>query len=69
MAQNPRQFIVDRLGGVDALAERLSQRPNTVRMWIFRKRIPRAVWPEIVEAYPKVKIADLKALEAEGADA
>lgn len=58
-----RTFIREKLGGEDAVAERLNLKPGTIRMWAHRKAIPRPVWPEILDAYHTVTLGDLKALE------
>jgi hypothetical protein len=35
-------------------------------MWSVRNRIPRKVWPEIIDAFPEVTLDELKAVEAHG---
>lgn len=61
---NPtRSFIVEKLGGTEAAAARLKKSEGAVRMWAHRKRVPRPVWPEILEAYHNVTLGDLRALE------
>jgi len=59
-----RKFIDERLGGTGQVARAVGRGPNAVRMWIHRRRIPRAVWPDILKAYPKVKLDELRAVEA-----
>lgn len=63
MPQTHVQIIQD-LGGPAALADRLNIKPTRVRMWKQRKRLPRSVWPELIEAYPDLSVETLKAAEA-----
>ncbi len=44
-------------------------KPSSVRMWVHRNRLPRSVWPEILDAYKHLRIKDLKAVESAGKDA
>lgn len=46
------------------MAAKLSLKPATVRMWKFRKRIPRTAWPELIEVFPDLSVEVLKAAEA-----
>lgn len=50
--------------GASAIAIALGAKPATVRMWRLRKRIPRSVWPELIEAYPDLTVEQLKEAEA-----
>ena len=59
------QFL-DARGGAEALARALSVPVNTVRVWRTRGFIPRARWPEIIEAFPELTLAELKHIEAVG---
>lgn len=63
MAKSPAEFI-DAHGGPHKLARALGLEPGTVRMWKVRNRIPRTVWPEIIEAFPKTTLDELKRVEA-----
>jgi hypothetical protein len=64
MATNPhRLFIREKLGGDEAAAEALSRSPGAIRMWAYRKAIPRTVWPEIIDKFDGVTLEDLRALE------
>lgn len=58
------KHIVSLKGGVEKFAGALHQRPATVRQWIWRKKFPRTIWPEIVEAYPDITLEQLKLVEA-----
>jgi len=49
--------------GVSALHDVLKQREGTIRMWQTRNLIPRAVWPDILIAYPEVGMRDLIDME------
>jgi hypothetical protein len=55
--------IIDSCGGATAVAEKMRVKPARVRMWIFRRRIPRSAWPEVIEAYPNLSVEALKAAE------
>lgn len=57
------KFIHDK-GGPQAMAEVIGRTAGAVRMMKHRKRIPREVWPELVEAYPDVTLDTLKQIEA-----
>lgn len=62
---NPyRNFIDEKLGGADEAASRLSRTPGAIRMWAHRRRVPRAIWPEIIGAYDGVTLDELRDLEA-----
>jgi hypothetical protein len=63
VAQNHLQIISD-LGGPAAIADTLNVNPVRVRMWKQRKKLPRSVWPELIEAYPALSMETLKAAEA-----
>jgi hypothetical protein len=66
MAKTPKtpvaQLVAD-LGGVQAVAEKLNTKPRTIRMWEYRKAVPRRVWPEFIEAFPAVTMDTLMAVE------
>lgn len=64
--QSPKQFIRAK-GGPHQMARALGRTdPRPVCMWSVRNRIPRKVWPEIIDAFPEVTLAELKAVEARG---
>ncbi len=69
MVRSPADFIRTDLGGAQAVAEKLGMKPSSVRMWVHRNRLPRSVWPEILDAYKHLRIKDLKAVESAGKDA
>lgn len=56
--------IMRECGGAEGIAKRLKVRPSRVHVWTSRKSIPRAIWPELIAAYPKVTLKRLKAAEA-----
>lgn len=56
--------LIDAKGGPAAVAKAIGSDPGAVRMMKHRNKLPRAVWPEIVEAYPDVTLDKLKAIEA-----
>lgn len=64
MVHTPRDFIKERLGGTEAVAEKVGRRPAAVRMWVHRGRVPRSIWPDLLDAYPDLTLDELKALEA-----
>lgn len=66
MASTARDLIKTKLGGPEAVAEVTNKTPGAVRMWIHRQKIPREVWPELLEAYPNLTLRDLRAMEREG---
>ena len=45
------------------VANSLGARPETVRMWMFRGKIPRSSWPDLMIAFPQVSLADLVGIE------
>lgn len=64
MTKSPtRDFIDTRLGGTESAAAKTQRKPSAVRMWVHRGRIPREVWPDLLDAYPKLRMQDLRALE------
>lgn len=48
------------------MARTMGMDPRVVRMWKVRNRLPRKVWPEIIEHFPDVTLDDLRAVEARG---
>lgn len=65
-SRSPRDFIKER-GGPHKLARSLGREdPRPVCMWSVRNRIPRKVWPEIIDAFPDVTLDELRAVEARG---
>jgi len=63
MTITPRE-IIKQNGGARAIASKLNMKTETVRMWQFRKTIPRTAWPELIEHFPAVTLETLKAAEA-----
>jgi hypothetical protein len=70
MIKTPSQLI-DAKGGPAVFAKAIKVEPSAARMMKHRNKIPRSAWPEIIEAFPDVSMADLKALEqaSSGAEA
>jgi hypothetical protein len=72
----PAEFI-DEKGGPSAVAEAINKacpqdeevKAGTVALWRFRNKLPRSNWPGLMDAYPDVKIADLRAMEGAGSTA
>ena len=56
--------IIKNNGGARAVAEALRVRTETVRMWLFRERIPRTAWPELIQAFPTITLDALLAAES-----
>lgn len=56
--------FIDTRGGPAAVARATGYKPGTVSLWRHRKKVPRSAWPEIIEAFPDLTMADLKAMEA-----
>jgi hypothetical protein len=59
--------LIDAKGGPAAFAKAIGSDPGAVRMMKHRNKLPRTVWPEIVEAYQDISLSDLKAIEAQAA--
>lgn len=59
--------LIDAKGGPAVFAEKVKRSANNVCVWKFRNRIPRTAWPEVIEAFPEISIADLKGIEAQAA--
>lgn len=57
-------MIIEDKGGASAIAAALNVKPARVRMWKLRKRLPRSIWPELIEAYPDLSVEQLKEAEA-----
>lgn len=62
MQENPVQAFINQRGGRRVFGDRLNMRPETVGMWIARKKIPRTAWPDIVEKFD-ASLDELKATE------
>jgi hypothetical protein len=56
--------LIERKGGAASFARAIGHEASAVRMMKHRNKLPRAAWPEILEAFPDVSIADLKAIES-----
>jgi hypothetical protein len=63
---HPVAAFIKARGGPSAVAEAIGKTAGAVRMMKHRGRLPREVWPEIVEAYPDVTLDELKQIEAHG---
>lgn len=61
MSETTAEFIEAK--GAEVIAERLRVEVGTVRVWKHRKSIPRATWPELIEAFPELTLDRLKAME------
>jgi hypothetical protein len=59
--------LIEAKGGPAAFAKAIGSDPGAVRMMKHRNKLPRTVWPEIVEAYEDITLADLKAIEGQTA--
>ncbi|WP_366108359.1 carph-isopro domain-containing protein [uncultured Brevundimonas sp.] len=62
MTQEVSRFI-DECGGNAAVAQATGYSAGAVALWRHRNRLPRSAWPEIMLAYPKVRLSDLMAIE------
>lgn len=73
MAKTPHRpvaALLYELGGAQAVAESMAppRKVKTVRMWMFRDTVPRHVWPDLIEAFPKtVTLERLRDIEAKAA--
>lgn len=61
--------FIDGKGGPAKVGRETGHRPGNVALWRHRNKLPRAAWPEIMEAYPDVSLAALKKIEAASAPA
>ena len=60
--------ILDQLGKPAEVAARIGVDAVVVRMWKHRNKVPRTVWPELLQAYPTLTMgALLKSEQAEAA--
>jgi hypothetical protein len=62
---HPVAKFIEAKGGSTAVAEAIGRKPGAVRMMKHRQRIPREVWPELVDAYDDVTLDMLKQIEAQ----
>lgn len=58
------EFI--RAKGLKSISSTLNTPENTIYTWVSRRSIPRAVWPELLLAYPELGLNDLLGMEAAG---
>lgn len=61
--QTPAEIIAEK-GGSKAFAAKVNRRPGTVRAWKHHNYFPRDAWPEIIMAFPELKLQVLLKLEA-----
>lgn len=61
--KTPTDFI-DAKGGPAKIAEETGHGAGAIALWRHRNKIPRTAWPEIMEAYADVTLAELKEMEA-----
>ena len=63
LLMDAKSLIVE-LGDYALVAEKLGQPAGTVAAWKSRNKIPRTVWPDLLEGYPrKVTMARLRKTE------
>lgn len=67
MLMSPTELIAEK--GETAIADATGAPVGTVRVWKSRNRIPRAVWPELMIAFPDLSAERLKEIEGAGATA
>lgn len=56
--------LIEAKGGAAKVAEATGFTPVTVRMWKYRRSIPRAAYAEMLQAFPDITLDLLKAGEA-----
>jgi len=61
MEKRTTNFIAE--CGDHVIADALGVEIGRVRVWKHRNRIPREVWPELVQAFPDVTLEKLMELE------
>ena len=66
MLKDASSFI-DAKGGNAAVAQATGYQPGAIGLWRHRNRLPRSAWPEILKAFPDVKLDDLLTIERHGA--
>jgi hypothetical protein len=64
MIKDASSFI-DAKGGNAVVAQATGYQPGAIGLWRHRNRLPRSAWPEILKAFPDVKLDDLLAIEAQ----
>jgi hypothetical protein len=62
MEKSAAALIIER-GDYEAVAQKLGIKAGTVAAWKSRNRIPRQVWPEVMDIFPDLTLDDLKATE------
>lgn len=60
---NTHRDIIKAVGGVHAIAAKLNMKAGTVQVWKHRQHIPRHMWPDLIEKFPKITMKALKAGE------
>lgn len=63
MARTPSE-IIEANGNPSAFAKRIGVSAGAVALWKHRNQIPRANWPEIMNRFDGITLADLFAAEA-----
>lgn len=59
--------FIDAKGGPAQVSRDTGHKAGAVALWRHRNKLPRSAWPELMEAYPDVSLASLKAIEAASA--
>lgn len=64
MDKTPAKLIEEK--GAERIAAATGAQIGTVRVWKTRNRIPREVWPELIETFDDLSVERMKAIEALG---
>ena len=56
--------LIKDLGGSSVVAAKTAYSPEAVRQWVYRDKLPRGAWPDLLDAFPRLSLALLKKLEA-----
>jgi hypothetical protein len=59
--------IIDQLGKPAEVAAKIGVDPVVVRMWKHRNKLPRTMWPELLQAYPSITMDALLKTERQAA--
>ncbi len=51
------------LGGNSQVAALTGRKAGAVAVWVYRRKIPRTAWPELIKAFPSLTLEQLLELE------
>jgi|GEM_PF-4069539 len=56
--------LIKDLGGSSVVAGKTPYSPEAVRQWVYRDKVPRGAWPDLLDAFPNLTLPLLKKAEA-----